>query len=64
MEVYVGRRGRDGWGAREGKVQGRKHSLEVVLSKNIFRPRKGEEREGAQVQIGTLKFFRLILYLF
>ena len=29
VEVYIGRRGRDGWGARVGKVQGRNHGLKV-----------------------------------
>ena len=47
-------------------VQGRNHGLKVGgVQKNFFRPREGEEREGAQVQNGTPKFFfRLILYLF
>ena len=66
VEVYVGRRERDSWSAWVGKVQGRNHGLKVGGSQKIFfRPREGEEREGAQVQIGTPKvFFSFIIYLF
>jgi hypothetical protein len=54
-----------GLGAQVGKVQGRNHGLKVGGPKTIFRPREGEEREGAQVQIGTPKvFFSFIIYLF
>ena len=35
MEVYVGRRGRDGWDARVGKVQGRNHGLKVGVQNNF-----------------------------
>ena len=43
--------------------QGRNHGLKVGGSpKHFFRPREGEEREGAKVQIGTPKIFFVLSY--
>ena len=46
MEVYVGRRGRDGWGTRVGKVQGRNHGLKVWGVPKIFVRERAKSGSG------------------
>ena len=45
--------------------QGRNHGLKVGgFQTNFFRPREGEEREGAQVKNGKPKFFSVLSYIY